>query len=81
MTGAAAPEITAGGVCMVAKLLHCIAARGSGRRSRPLRTSFADCEINDSLNSVAATTWLTSTGAPMTEPGVAGEACAAATVN
>jgi hypothetical protein len=80
MTGGAAPEITAGGVCMVAKLLHCMVATGSGRRSRLLRRSLAESEIKASLNSVDATAWLTSAGAPTTDLAVAGAACAAATV-
>ncbi|MGH9199313.1 MAG: hypothetical protein ACRD1T_26735, partial [Acidimicrobiia bacterium] len=56
--GATAPEITAGGVCMVATLLHCITATGSRRRSRFLRTSRAASEIKASLNSVDTTAWL-----------------------
>ena len=79
--GATAPEITAGGVCMVARLLHCMAGTGSRRRSRLLRTSLAESEIKASLNSVDATARLTSAGAPTTELAVAGAACAAATVN
>src|SRR5213593_1379709 len=65
--GATAPEITAGGVCMVARLLHCMAGTGSRRRSRLLRTSLAESEIKASLNSVDATARLTSAGAPTTE--------------
>lgn len=79
--GAAAPEITAGGVYMVAKLLHCMAATGSRRRSTLLSTSLAASEIKASLNSVDATAVMTSAGAPTTGLGGAGAPCAAAVVN
>ena len=80
-SGVTAPEITAGGVYIGGKLLHCIAATDSGRRLRLRRTSRVDSETKASLNSVDATVRLMSTGAPTRGLTGAGAACAVARVN